>query len=246
MGKLSEDEMIEELKKIDTPTVGNVVATYPGNPLCLEIYDPWYGSWYTDTTICCMFPELGVKVGYAVTCIYSNRSEKYLEVDRWALPDGVRKSKKPVVLVCHQSYPPELENRCGLFGGNMTTQYRALGIVAVITDGPMRDLSEIREIGVQYYSTGVTPGHGPLMLRAVNVPVTVGGMTVTPGDFIHMDAHGAIKFPQGRMGEVLQNAKRLLEAEAEGRKIFLHPDFSVEKWKEAETRKESRSQRSLY
>ena len=244
--ELSEDVMIEELKKIDTPTVGNVVATYPGNPLCLEIYDPWYGSWYTDTTIRCMFPELGVKVGFAVTCIYSNRSEKYLEADRWALPYAVRKSKKPVVLVCHQSYPLELENRCGLFGGNMTTQYKALGVAAVITDGPMRDLSEIREIEVQYYSTGVTPGHGPLMLRVVNVPVSVGGMTVTPGDFIHMDEHGAIKFPATRMGEVLHNAKRLLKVEDEARKIFLQPDFSVEKWKEAETRKESQKQGSPY
>jgi len=234
----SYSKIIDELGKIDTPTVGNVVATYPGNPLCLEIYDPWYGNWYTDTTIRCMFPELGVKVGYAVTCIYSNRSEKYLEADRWALPEALEKSEKPVVLVCHQSYPPELENRCGLFGGNMTTQYKAFGVTTVITDGPMRDLDEIRETGVQYYSTGVAPGHGPLMLRAVNVPVTVGGMTVTPGDLIHMDEHGAIKFPPERMAEVLENARKLVEEEAKGREIFLQPDFSLQKWKKAERKKQ--------
>ena len=64
MRGLSEDEVIEELKKIDKPTVSNVVVTYPGNPLCLEIYDLRYGSWYSDTTISCMFPLLGVKVAY--------------------------------------------------------------------------------------------------------------------------------------------------------------------------------------
>lgn len=30
-------ELLAELKKIDTPTITNVVATYPGRPLCLEI-----------------------------------------------------------------------------------------------------------------------------------------------------------------------------------------------------------------
>jgi len=33
MGKHGNDKIIDELKRIDTPTVGNVVATYPGNPL---------------------------------------------------------------------------------------------------------------------------------------------------------------------------------------------------------------------
>ena len=38
-------ELLEELKKIDTPTVTNVVATYPGRPYCLELYNPWTENW---------------------------------------------------------------------------------------------------------------------------------------------------------------------------------------------------------
>ena len=34
-------ELLEALRKIDTPTVTNVIATYPGRELCLEIYNPW-------------------------------------------------------------------------------------------------------------------------------------------------------------------------------------------------------------
>jgi len=70
------------------------------------------------------------------------------------------------------------------------------------------------------------------MLRAVNVPVTVGGMTVVPGDFIHMDEHGAIKLTE--VTEDLENAKKLIEKEAKGREIFLQPDFSLQKWKKTE------------
>jgi len=64
------DKIFNELRKIDTPTITNVVATYPKNPLCLGLYNPWTENWYTDTSIRCMYPELGPTVGYAVTCVY--------------------------------------------------------------------------------------------------------------------------------------------------------------------------------
>ena len=50
--------------------ITNVVATYPKNPLCLGLYNPWTENWYTDTSIRCIYPEMGPVVGYAVTCVY--------------------------------------------------------------------------------------------------------------------------------------------------------------------------------
>lgn len=41
-------EQFEKLKKYDTPTITNVVATYPGKEYCMGLYDPWKGKWYTD------------------------------------------------------------------------------------------------------------------------------------------------------------------------------------------------------
>ena len=43
---LTEQEMLIELRKYDTPSITNVVATYPGNPLCLGLYNPWTENWY--------------------------------------------------------------------------------------------------------------------------------------------------------------------------------------------------------
>ena len=77
MTKPTEHEMLEELKNHDTPSITNVVATYPQNPLCLGLYNPWTQNWYTDQSVRCLFPELGRIVGYAVTCVYGLPDPNY-------------------------------------------------------------------------------------------------------------------------------------------------------------------------
>ena len=231
MTALSELEIIKELEKIDTPTITNVVASYPKSDNCMKLYDAWYGQWYTDTTIKCVYPEMGPKVGYVATVVFCEESSKYTGVDRWALPDHFNDTKKPVVLVAEQQFPPELANRVGLFGEMMTTQYKALGVVGVVTNGPMRDIDAIKPLGVQYYCTGVTPAHGDMMIKSVGQPVSVGGMVVMPGEMVHMDLHGVVKFPADQMGEILERAKKLLEMEAGRADFFNDPSFSLERWK---------------
>ena len=228
---LTEKEIIARLEKIDTPTISNVVATYPRSDNCMKLYDAWYGEWYTDATLHCVYPEMGPKVGYVSTVVFCERSEKFTGMGRWALPEHIDKTKKPVVLVAEQQFPPELDNRVGLFGEIMTTQYKAQGVIGVITNGPMRDIDAIKSLNFQYYSTGVTPGHGDFIVKAVGVPVKVGGMTVMPGDMVHMDMHGAVKFPAEKLAEVLERAEKLLESEGATMKIYKDPEFSLKKWK---------------
>ena len=231
MTELSELEIIRELEKIDTPTITNVVASYPKSDNCMKLYDAWYGKWYTDTTIKCVYPDMGPKVGYVATVVFCEDSKKYTGVDRWALPDHFDDTKKPVVLVAEQQFPPELANRVGLFGEMMTTQYKALGVVGVVTNGPMRDIDAIKPLGVQYYCTGVTPAHGDMMIKSVGQPISVGGMVVMPGEMVHMDLHGVVKFPADQMGEILKRAKKLLEMEAGRADFFNDPSFSLQNWK---------------
>lgn len=42
---MTNEEMIAELGNFDTPSITNVVATYPNNPLCLGLYNPWRENW---------------------------------------------------------------------------------------------------------------------------------------------------------------------------------------------------------
>ena len=233
MSGISEEEILEGLREIDTPTISNVVATYPKSEACLKLYDAWYGDWYTNTSIKCVYPEMKPVVGHVATVVFCEESEKYTGAGRWVLPEHIDSTGKPVVLVAEQQFPPELADRVGLFGEMMTTRYKALGVAAVVTNGPMRDIDAIKPLNVQYFCTGTTPSHGDMMVKAVGVPVAVGGMTVMPGDMVHMDLHGAVKFPAEYREEVLIRARKLLENEAGSAAFFNDPEFSLEKWKKS-------------
>jgi 4-hydroxy-4-methyl-2-oxoglutarate aldolase len=215
MSVASQDEqaMLEELKNFDTPSITNVVATYPESPLCLGLYHPWNQNWYTDQTIRCMYPELGRIVGYAVTCVYGLPDPTYTRLSFLDVIDALEASKRPTILVIEQQFPPEIAGKVGLAGGNMVSAMRSLGCVGLISNGPSRDLDEIRPLRFQYMLTGVSAGHGPQAVHAVNVPVSVGGMDVAPGELIHMDENGAVKFPADKLGAVLTNARELQKHE---------------------------------
>ena len=212
---MTEQEMLAELKNFDTPSITNVVATYPGDPLCLGLYNPWSENWYTDQSLRCMYPELGPTVGYAVTCTYGLPDPNYSGVSFMDVLDALDASPKPTILVFQQKFPPEIQGKVGLAGGNMTTAMQTIGCVGAISNGPSRDIDEIRPMKFQYLLSGITAGHGAQAVHAVNVPVSVAGMDVAPGEIIHMDENGAVKFPADKLSAVLENVRALQKHEAE-------------------------------
>ena len=210
-----ERELLEKLKNHDTPSVTNVVATYPKNHLCLGLYNPWNQNWYTDQTIRCMYPELGRLAGYAVTCVFGLPDPNYSKLSFMDVIDALEQSPQPTILILKQAFPPEIAGKVGLSGGNMTTALKSIGCLGVVSDGPSRDIDEIRPMGFQYMLTGVTAGHGDMAVHAVNVPVSVGGMDVAPGEIIHMDENGACKFPADKLEQVVKNLELLQKEETE-------------------------------
>jgi regulator of RNase E activity RraA len=215
MEKMTQQEILSALKDYDTPSITNVLATYPSNPLCLGLYNPWSENWYTDQTIRCMYPELGRTVGYAVTCVYGLPDPGFNRLTFMDVIDALDASPKPTILVLQQKFPPAIAGKVGLSGGNMTSAMKAVGCVGVISNGPSRDIDEIRPMKFQYMLTGVTAGHGAQAVYAVNVPVSVGGMDVAPGEIIHMDQDGAVKFPADKLEAILTNVKALQKEEAD-------------------------------
>ncbi len=214
MPRNSDADLFAELRKIDTPSITNVVATYPANPVCLGLYNPWSENWYTDTSIRCMYPELGAVAGYAVTCVYSVPDPNYNRLTFMDVIDALDASPKPTILVLQQKFPPELAAKAGLAGEIMVTSMQAVGCVGLVSNGPSRDIDAIRALRFQYLLSGASAGHGGMAVQAVNVPVTVGGMDVQLGEIVHMDENGACKFPADKIDAVLANVKVLLKDEA--------------------------------
>jgi len=222
----SVEEMLNELRSIDTPTITNVVATYPKNPLCLGLYNPWTENWYTDTSIRCIYPEMKPVAGYAVTCTYGLPDPNFGgRLSFSDVLDALDAMKKPTVLIIQQKWPPELMAKAGLAGEMMVTQMKIVGCIGMLSNGPSRDVDAIRRMDFQLLLGGVTAGHGEMAVQSVNVPVSVAGMDVAPGEIVHMDENGAVKFPADKIEAVLKNAKATLAKEAE----------QVERFKTAKT-----------
>src|SRR5215469_10740817 len=130
MVTMIDDELLAALRAIDTPTITNVVATYPLNPLCLGLYNPWTENWYTDSTIRCMYPELGPIAGYAVTCVYGMPDPNYPNrLTYMDVIDALDAARKPSVLVIQQKWPTRMLKKSGLAGEIMATAAQAVGCV---------------------------------------------------------------------------------------------------------------------
>lgn len=206
---MDSSQILQKLLQFDTPCVTNVVATYPKSEFCLGLFHPWTEHWYTDETLHCMFPELGRRVGYAVTVTYGLPDPNFTRLGFVDVCRAIELSPKPVILVVKQDLPPEIKKKNGLLGGCMMSAFKALGTVGVISDGPSRDLDEVRRLDMQYMLTGACAGHGYFAVRAVNTPVDVCGMAVAPGEIIHMDENGAVKFPASQAERVVELCGRL-------------------------------------
>ncbi len=194
---MSSEKQILVLEDFDTPTISNAIATFPASTdKCLGLYNPWTTNWYTDQTLHCMFPDLGPRVGYAVTVVYGMPDPAFKRLGFVDILKAIEKAPKPVVLTIKQNFPDHIKNKNGLLGGNMLTAYKSMGVSAVLTDGPSRDLGEIKPLGIQCMFTGLSASHGNFDIEAINVPVNICGMDVAPNDIIHMDENGAIKFPE--------------------------------------------------
>ncbi|RJQ57756.1 MAG: RraA family protein [Desulfobacteraceae bacterium] len=212
---ITEKELFDELCEYDTPSVTNVVATYPERPYCLGLYNPWSENWYTDQSLRCMYPELGSLAGYAVTCVYGLPDPSFKRLSFMDVIDALDASKKPTILVLQQKFPPEIAGKVGLAGANMVNAMKAVGCRGIVSNGPSRDIDEIRGLKFQYLLSGVTAGHGPMAVHSVNVPVSVAGMDVSPGEIVHMDENGACKFPADKLQQVAAQLKVIRKEEEE-------------------------------
>ncbi len=84
-----------------------------------------------------------------------------------------------------------------IIGEIMSSHARKRGIAGLVIDGAIRDLDAISASDFPVYACGVTH-RGPYKdgPGEINVPVSIAGMMVNPGDIIVGDADGVVAIPQ--------------------------------------------------
>ena len=102
-----------------------------------------------------------------------------------------------------------------LAGGNVCAVAQRRGIAALVTDGVVRDMAEVRGLGFPVFARGVIPFPGTkAAVLPLNRPVRCGGVSVRAGDIVVADEEGVAVTPGDRREQVLRAARAKMADEA--------------------------------
>lgn len=197
-------EQLASLKKYDTPTVCNAIELFDVRPR---------HTGFMNASIQACFPGLPPMVGYAATATFRSqqpprKGDAYsgldAQVDRFAELPG------PPVVVFQDVDDPVVS---ATFGEVMCTTYQAFGSVGLITSGAGRDLDQVAALNFPAFTGGTICAHGYCHIPQIHVPVSVGGITIFPGELLHGDRNGVTTIPPEIATEIPEVCREVMEAE---------------------------------
>ena len=218
-----DSDLLETLRKIPSCSIANAIETFNYQPRNIGFMGPEIKS---------IFPDMGHMIGYAVTAkiVADAPPSGHMNVARTEWVDEIMKVPAPRVLVLEDLDWP---NPIGSFWGEVQANlHRALGTVGTVTNGGVRDLDEMQEVGFFAFASCVLVSHAYVHITDVGVPVKIGGLEVEPGDIIQGDQHGVIKVPRDLAADVPAAVKRVEDGEQELIGYANSEGFSVEGLKE--------------
>lgn len=215
-------ELLETLGGMQSCTIANALETFNIQPRNHGFMGP---------KVRCIFPDLGGMIGYAVTAVIAadKPPTSHMNVPRPEWFDEILKVPAPRVVVMQDlDYP----NPVGSFWGEVQSNvHTALGCVGTVTNGGVRDLDEMRDLKFHAFASEVLVSHAYVHLVDVNMPVTVGGLTVNPGDLIMGDQHGVIAIPKDLAAEIPGAVQKIEAGERTIIDLCRSSEFNMEKLK---------------
>jgi 4-hydroxy-4-methyl-2-oxoglutarate aldolase len=114
---------------------------------------------------------------------------------------AVAEAERGEVLVLTMPEPRPI----ALVGELLATQARVAGVAALLVDAAVRDLEELREVGLPIWARYVrVSGAEKRVPGFIGEPVEVAGARVRQGDVVVLDADGVVVVERERVDEVLQ------------------------------------------
>ena len=145
------EEQLDGLRQFDTCMIANAVETFN-----LRLRN----TGFTSGNVRCIFPDAPSMVGYAVTARLSSGEPPIgggTFRDRGDLWKFLLQSPSPRILVLQDMDDPPGR---GAFVGDMhAAVLKALGCVAYITNGAVRELPSIQAVGLNFFAGNVSVSH---------------------------------------------------------------------------------------
>ena len=101
-----------------------------------------------------------------------------------------------------------------LIGELLATQARGRGVAALLVDAAVRDVEDLRELGLPIWARWIrVRGATKDDVGTLDEPVEVGGAEIRPGDQVVLDVDGVVVVRRERLDEVLDAARERAEYE---------------------------------
>ncbi len=101
------------------------------------------------------------------------------------------------------------------WGGNLAIGAKMRGVAGVIVEGPARDIDDCRKLDFPVFARSHTArtARGRIVEVATGEPITVGDVTVTPGDYVIADGSAVVFIFQTEISRVLETAEAIVARE---------------------------------
>jgi 4-hydroxy-4-methyl-2-oxoglutarate aldolase len=218
--KVSPDTL-DFLRNTDTCTVSNAIENFNVR---------MRNEGYIQGTPRCLLPELPPVAGFAVTGRIRTTSPPianlcyYHRMDWWHYVASLPAPK--IVVIADVDHIPGT----GAFVGEIHARIaRALGCVAYVTNGTVRDIEGLRGAGLQCFASGTSVSHAYAHIIEFGEPVDLGGLTISTGDLLHGDCHGIQTIPHDIADKLPAEVELLVQREVEMIQFCQSTDFSLRK-----------------
>ena len=105
---------------------------------------------------------------------------------------------------------------------------KALRCIGVITNGAVRDIPAVCELGFPMFAGSVAVSHAYMHSVDRGQPVEIFGLRIRAGDLLYADCHGVVSIPLEIAADLPEAAARIRSKEQRIVQVCLSPDFSTE------------------
>lgn len=190
---------LHQLKRWNTPTIYNGWEQITKRDASAEGFNIEEVTDY--------MPQMGPMIGYAVTLVIepSNKEHRSITENKEAYRKYIASVPGPKIVVVQDLDKPRV---VGANWGEINAMlHRGLGCVGTLTDGAIRDVDEMTDVGFKALARRLCVGHAFAYPVRWGCDVEVFGTKVSPGDLIHADKHGFVAIPPEEQPGLLDAAR---------------------------------------